>query len=270
MIPDYNCHSSAFSLMQKSGDLRTGKSLMQIWKHAKDVRRYKLTAGTVFLLIGLSIYAAFIMVQEGYYYWSSFFGAQSSSVIFFSLVFVGVAVQLSKRMVPDLETFSIALATTLSAIWFYELIYHYSFISYFNYFRFPYFQFSDANTLVMDCALSLLIVAGHRHMRLRRNYLLWISISLFMILYGFWLIIGFPQYADRTFQLPVLIAVEDPFGTAFFLGRISKLSLCISWVFLYAGPPSQQFRTYSGRPSIEVERTLRTGECGERLEHSSQ
>jgi hypothetical protein len=235
MTLDYNCHSSKFSLVQQknSGDLWTGKSLMPIWKHAKEIGRYKLTASTVLLLIGLSIYAAFLMVQQGYYYWSSFFGAQSSSAIFFSLVFVGVAVQLPKRRLSDLETFSIALATTLSAIWFYELIYHYSFIGYFNYFQFPFFRFSDANTLLMDGALSLLIVVGHKYIRLRRNYLLWLSMSLFVILYGTWLLLGFPQYADRTFQLPIVIVVEDPFAAAFLLGRFSKLFLCISWVFLY-------------------------------------
>jgi hypothetical protein len=255
MALDYNCHQGEISPKQKnnSNDVWTGESLGSVWRHAKELRRYKLTAGTVSVLIGLSVYAAFLMAQQGYYYWSSFFRAQSSSAIFFSLVFIGVAVQLAKRMVSDLETFSIALATTLSAIWFYELIYHYSFISYLNYFQFPYFQFSDANTLIMDCALSLLVVVGHRYIRLRRNYLLWISFSMFVAFYGFWLLIGFPQYADRTFQLPVLIAVKDPFSAAFLLGRFSKLSLCISWVFLYARPPSQQLRMHSARPSIDVE-----------------
>lgn len=204
-------------------------------KHAEKIGRYKLTATAVLLLMALSVYAGFLMIEQGYYYWSPFFRSQSSSAIFFSIVFVGVAVQLARKNVPDLETFSIALATTLSAIWLYELIYHYSFVSYFNYFHYPFFQFSDASTLLVDGALSLLVIVGHKHVRLKGNYFFWSFILIFGILYVTWLLIGFPQYVDRTFQLPRLIEVPDPFVAAFLLNRISKLSLCISWVSLYSG-----------------------------------
>ena len=202
--------------------------------HVDKLEKYKLTATAALLLIALSVYAAVIMAERGYYYWSPFFRAQSSSAIFFSIVFVGVAIQLGRRNVPDLETFSIALATTLSAIWLYELIYHYSFIGYFNYFRYPFFQFSDASTLFMDGALSLLVIVGHKYIRMKSNYFLWSSIIIFLILYSTWLLLGFPQYTDRTFQLPRLIVVEDPFSAAFVLDRFSKLFLCIAWVFLYS------------------------------------
>jgi hypothetical protein len=205
------------------------------WKHySETIRRYKLTATCSLVLIVLSAYAGLLMVEQGYYYWSPFFRAQSSSAIFFSLVFVGVAVQLARRRVSDLDTFSIALATTLSAIWLYELIYHYSFIGYFNYFRYPFFQFSDANTLLVDGALSLLVVVGHKYIRLKGNYLFSLFMLIFGILYVTWLLMGFPQYVDHTFQLPQLVEVANPFATAFYLNRLSKLSLCISWVFLYS------------------------------------
>ena len=173
------------------------------------------------------------MVQKGYYYWSSFFGAQSSSTIFFSLVFLGVAVQLARRNVADLEIFSVALATTISAIWLYELIYHYSFIGYFNFFRYPFFQFSDASTLLMDGTLSLLILVGYKHISVKRNYVLWGLLLIFVALYATWLLLGFPQYTDRTFKLERFLYLEDPFPAAFLLNRFSKLFLCIAWVSLY-------------------------------------
>jgi hypothetical protein len=204
-------------------------------RYVETIGRYKLTATAVFLLISLAVYAGFLMVVQGYYYWSPFFRSQSSSAVFFSLVFVGVAVQLARRSVSDLETFSIALATTLSAIWLYELIYHYSFIGYFNFFHYPFFQFSDASTLLVDGALALLVIAGHKYARVKGNYFFWLFMIIFGILYATWLLIGFPQYVDRTFQLPRLIQVDDPFAAAFLLNRFSKLSLCVSWVFLYSG-----------------------------------
>ncbi len=204
-------------------------------RHVEKIRKYRLTVTVTLLLIALSVYAAVIMAEQGYYYWSPFFRAQSSSAIFFSIVFVGVAIQLARRNVPDLETFSIALATTLSAIWLYELVYHYSFIGYLNYFRYPFFQFSDTSTLLMDGALSLLVIVGHKYIRTKSNYFLWSSLIIFLILYSTWLLLGFPQYTDRTFQLPRLLVVEDPFAAAFILNRFSKLFLCIAWVFLYSG-----------------------------------
>jgi hypothetical protein len=197
--------------------------------------RYKLTATASLFLVAMSIYAGILMITKGYYYWSSFFGAQTSSAMFFSLVFLGVAAQLVRKRLQDIELFSIALATTISAIWLYELIYHYSFIGYFNFFRYPFFQFSDASSMIIDGALSLLILVGYRHISVKRNYALWGLLLIFFGLYATWLLLGFPQYTDRTFKLDRWIFMEDPFPAAFLLNRFSKLFLCLAWVSLYFG-----------------------------------
>ena len=205
---------------------------MHLRSPAEKIGRYKLTTTAVLLLLALSVYAGFLMAEHGYYYWSPFFGSQSSSAIFFSLVFVGVASQLAKRSVSDLETFSIALATMLSAIWLYELIYRCSLIA-FNYLRDPFFEFSDTSSVLLNGALSLLVVVGHKYIRVKSNRLFWSFVLIFVILYASWVLIGFPRY-DGTFQLPRLIEVGDPFLIGFLLSRFSKLSLCISWVLLYS------------------------------------
>jgi hypothetical protein len=153
-------------------------------------------------------------------------------VVFFSLVFLGTGILLARRSVPDVETFSIALATTLSAIWFYELIYHYSFTVYFNYFRYPFFDFNDTNTLVLEGAASLLVLVGYRYFKVKGNYYFGFLILVFSSLYAAWLLIGFPQY-DGTFQLPRLIQVSNPIVAGSLLNRLSKLFLCLSWVSLY-------------------------------------
>jgi hypothetical protein len=202
-------------------------------RYLENFRRYRLTASASLFLVSMSVYAGMLMITKGYYYWSSFFGAQTSSAIFFSLVFLGVVAQLVRRRLQDIEVFSIALATTISSIWLYELIYHYSFIGYFNFFRYPFFQFSDASSMIIDGALSLLILVGYKHINVKRNYPLWGLLLVFLILYATWLLLGFPQYTDRTFKLDRLIFMEDPFPAAFFLNRFSKLFLCLAWVSLY-------------------------------------
>jgi hypothetical protein len=196
------------------------------------LRSYKLTASAGALMLALSVYGLVLLLEGDF--WTSFFGAQSSSVVFFSLVFLGVGTLLARRRVPDMETFSIALSTTLSTIWLYEFIYHYSFISYFNYFRYPYFDFNDTNTFLLEGAASLLILVGYKHIRVKGNYYFGLSILLFSLLYAGWLLIGFPQY-DGTFQLPRFIQVGDPFFLGSLLNRLSKLLLCLSWVSLYLG-----------------------------------
>lgn len=207
------------------------RTLLQTASLAK-LRSYKLTSSAAALLLTFSCYNV-VLIAEGIS-WTSFFGAESSSVIFFSVVFLGVAVILARKKVPDVEVFSIALATTMSAIWLYELIYHYSFITYFNYFKYPYFDFSDTKTLLLEGALSLLVLAGYKYQRVRQNHFFVGLIAVFIASYAAWLLIGFPQF-DGTFQLPRVIHVEEPVYVGYFLNRLSKLFLCLSWVALYLG-----------------------------------
>ncbi len=223
------------------------------------MRSYKLTSGAGVLLLALSVYA-FVLLLEGDF-WTSVFGAQSSSVIFFSVVFLGVGILLARRHVPDVETFSIALATTISVIWLYEFIYHYSFISYFNYFRYPYFDFNDTNTLLLEGAASLLVLVGYKYIKVKGNYYFGLSILVFSVLYASWLLIGFPQY-DETFQLPRFIHASDPFFVGSLLNRLSKLFLCLSWVSLYLS------QTMSSRSVAAHVPTKHKAEAPGRLEKS--
>ncbi len=218
------------------------------------LKTYKLTATTAALLVALSSYGA-LLLAEGHS-WTPFFDAQSSSVVFFSVVFLGVGIILIRKNVTDIETFSIALATTTSAIWFYELIYHYSFPVYFNYFRYPYFDFNDTRTLLLEGSLSLLLIVGHKHQTVRRN--LWFGgmFGAFCFLYLGWLLIGFPQL-DGTFQLPRLVGVENPFVVGYALNRLSKLFLCLAWVALYFKPQRRSENAGIGSRSMHNESTWR-------------
>ena len=161
------------------------------------------------------------------HFWTPFFGAQSSSTIYFSIVFLGVAIRLIKLKASDLETFSTALAVTLSAIWFYELIYHFSFPA--NYYEFVGLRL---NTFILESALSLLVLVGYKHLRVRGNYSFLGTSLLFLVSYSVWLLIGFPQ-VDGTFVLARYLYLSNPFYLGWTLNRFSKLFLCLAWVSLY-------------------------------------
>ena len=198
-----------------------------------ELGEYKLTATAGAILFGLSVYALALQLEGAS--WTVIFRAQSSSVIFFSLVYLGVGILLARRGAPDVETFSISLCTTLSAIWTYELVYHYSFIAYLNNLKFPFFDFNDTSTLLLTGAASLLVLAGYKYIRVRGNLFFEILILAFWAVYVTWLLIGFPQF-DGTFHLPRYIQVDDPVFVGYLLNRFSKLILCFAWVALYMKP----------------------------------
>lgn len=195
-------------------------------------KEYKLTSVVFLLLIAVSAYYV-ARLQQGENYAAYLGYVSSSSIIFFSMVFVGTGTTLIRRYgLGDLDTFVISLATTVSLIWTYELIFHYSFPVHLNYYRFPYFLV-DLRNLIMMGSLSILILVGRRYIRLKRNHLFFTLIILFTLTYGLWLMIGFPNSDGNLYQ-PIRLAVGDPFALGAMLSRLSKFLLSISWILLYA------------------------------------
>jgi len=142
--------------------------------------------------------------------------------------------------VSNLDLFRICLCTTLSVIWTYELIYHYSFLRYWN----P-IAADDLRILFLDVSLSSLLVVGHKHISIRQNYLFLATIVAFTVTYGLWLAIGFPNFptlSTRGLYLLKLLYVEDPFTLGYILNSLSRLILCIAWITLYAPARSCQLK----------------------------
>lgn len=135
-----------------------------------SLKDYRLTITASTLLFLISVNSTIRLIQGELY--SEYFATSTSTVIYYSAVFIATAVMLSGRSVKDVEVFAVSLSTTISTIWFYEFVYHYFFPVYFNYFRYPYFGFKDLKTLFNDGGLTALILVGYRYITLRRNYFL--------------------------------------------------------------------------------------------------
>lgn len=194
--------------------------------------RYKLTSLSTALSLLLAGYYSFRLAQGEYLAYN--FGYTSTlSVISYPLMFAATSMILVRRHgVDDVRAFVTSLSTTLSAIWFYELVYHYSFPVYWNYFRPPYFDLSDFRTLFMNTSLSLLILVGRDFIKVRGNVLFIAFMSLFAATYGLWIAIGF-THPDGSSYTPVLIEVENPELVGFVLNRLSKALHIAAWVSLY-------------------------------------
>jgi hypothetical protein len=167
----------------------------------------------------------------GGYFWSSW--------MTFAFVYLAVAVFLRINGLSAAEGFIISLTSTISMVWLYEILYHFSFWNSWNYGKPPYL-FLNGNTIFLNYALiSLTALSGYKYMKTNR----WFSLSLvaMTILWIFWITIGFPQYAfPQTlyiFAWPRII-IANPHALAFPLNSITKLLLGTAYVLLYL--PSRQ------------------------------
>ncbi len=192
---------------------------------------HKLTAVASSLLFMISLYYSIRLL--GGAFWSETLRTNVFTIVSYSGVFVFVALILLRRGLGDVEAFSISVSTTLSSMWFFELIYHYSFPIYLNYFRFPFFELADVRTLILDGSMVSLILVGYKYLKIRRNYFFLVSFCLFILCYSFWLLIGFPQVWAGEFYLPKMLDVANPFQLSQISNVLSKLLLCVSWVCLY-------------------------------------
>ena len=164
-----------------------------------------------------------------------------SSWMTFAFVYLGVAAFLRIKGVPIAESFVISITSTISMIWFYEILYHFSFWDSWNYGSPPYF-FLKMNINFLDYGLvSLSALSGYRYMRASRWF--WLALLTIAVLWIFWIMIGFPQLLFPqdlyNFALPRIV-INNPHALAFPLNAITKFLLGAAYVLLYL-PSRQQF-----------------------------
>jgi len=162
-----------------------------------------------------------------------------SSWMIFAFVYLGIAVFLSINGVSAAESFIISLTSAVSMFWLYEILYHFSFWNSWNYGHPPYFL-QSGNVLFFNYAIiSLTALSGYKYMKTSKWFFL--ALVAMVILWVFWISIGFPQYANpRTlyaFAWPRLI-IADPHALAFLLNSMTKLLLGTAYILLYL--PSRQ------------------------------
>jgi len=188
-------------------------------------------------MVFLFVYSLFMWL-----YTSSVWGLGGvfwSSWMTFAFVYLGVAVFLRITGVSAAESFIISLTSTVSMIWLYEIVYHFSFWNSWNYGRPPYFLLEE-NTIFFNYGLiSLSVLSGYRYIKMNKWF--WLALLAMTVLWIFWITIGFPQYEfpDVLFNFPwPRIAIENPHVFAFPLNAITKFLLGSAYVLLYL--PSRQ------------------------------
>lgn len=159
----------------------------------------------------------------------------------FAFVYLGTAVFLRINGVSAAESFVISLTSAISMIWLYEILYHFSFWDSWNYGKPPYL-FLNGNAIFLNYGIiSLTALSGYRY--LKANMWFWLALIVMMILWIFWITIGFPQFEFPqtlyVFAWPRII-VNNPYAFAFPLNSITKLLLGTAYVLFYL-PSRQKF-----------------------------
>lgn len=157
-----------------------------------------------------------------------------SSWMTFSFVYLGIAALLKMKGVPIVESFVISVTSTVSMIWLYEILYHFSFWDSWNYGTPPYFILK-MNVNFLDYGLiSLGALSGFRYMK--ANKWLWIVLLTMSALWIFWIMIGFPQLIFPkelyNFFLPRIV-IANPHALAYPINALTKFLLGAAYVLLY-------------------------------------
>jgi hypothetical protein len=157
----------------------------------------------------------------------------------FAFVYLGTAVFLRINGVSAAESFIISLTSSVSMVWLYEILYHFSFWNSWNYGKSPYFLLKGNAIFLNYGLISLTALSGYRYMKTSRWF--WLALITMTILWIFWIAIGFPQYEfPQTLYVSALprIIIDNPHALAFPLNSITKLLLGTAYVLLYL--PSRQ------------------------------
>ena len=199
---------------------------------------YKLlkTLGFVLILVGvITLLSGNFLVPINFFKGSlSFLDFPSSiAIIMAGFVFIGALSNFEHKTNYRVRGIILSILMVFLSIFSFEVIYHFSFPVYLNYFKFPYIGLSSWNfviiTLILGISLSILKI---------KNYILLdktakILIVLFILIWSFWILNGFPQYFKLgTTYYPTIIniGIQNSYIEILLINFISKIIFMLIFV----------------------------------------
>jgi hypothetical protein len=142
------------------------------------------------------------------------------------LVFVGI---YTLRDQTDLQAISFTLVAGLSFIFIYEAIYKWSFYLTPLRLHMPPNEFREF-IIYMGIAATVLTGFANGYFRLKKWTFIWWGV--FIILWIFWFLIGFPQITGESY-MPQVIPVNLAPGMNYVLNRSTKLAMFLAYITLF-------------------------------------
>jgi len=179
------------------------------------------------ILAALLIIYELIQIASGALYQSALNNMDGTTLVELGiLMLLGV---FTLRDQTDLQAVSFTLVAGLSFIFIYEAIYKWSF--YLAPFRMdmPPAEFRE---FVIQCGIAASILTGFAvgFFKLTRWTFIWLG--LFVVLYVFWMLVGFPQVTGGSFS-PQVIAVNFTHDMTYVVNRSTKLLMFLAYLTLF-------------------------------------
>jgi hypothetical protein len=209
----------------------------QITVKSQDQIRWLLR---ILSLIGLA--TGIFLTLEGDLRIDPLGGMSSVSLAAVSGLYLLTELHLSRNGTPIGQAVVLAILFANAFLQAYEITYHFTFPVYLNYFRFPFLNGDGIRFLFLDGIMLLPLVLIKKYLSLTR--LTWLLLVIFLLVWGAWILYGFPQYFAEGYYFPRLLETSDPFHTSLYLNFGSKALLaCFFASFLWGDYYSRHRRS---------------------------
>jgi hypothetical protein len=112
----------------------------------------------------------------------------------------------------------------------YELIYHFSYPVYLNYFKPPFLSGENLRYLILGSLQILPVFMLRRHLSFKKASL--VTLVAFASIWIIWILYGFPQYFSNDYFYPRILKTDDPFAASLVLNFSSKPILALFLISL--------------------------------------
>jgi hypothetical protein len=135
----------------------------------------------------------------------------------------------------DLQAVSIALIGALSFIFIYEAIYKISF------YGFPWLMPpSELRDFLIQSGTALTVLVGFAFGKLKLSKTSLIFLGLFVVLYVFWILVGFPQVETGKNAFYAVINIPFTWNMIYAVNRGTKVLMFLAYFFFYSNPPKDE------------------------------
>ena len=179
------------------------------------------------ILAALLIIYELIQIASGALYQSALNNMDGTTLVELGiLMLLGV---FTLRDKTDLQAVSFTLVAGLSFIFIYEAIYKWSF--YLAPFRMdmPPAEFRE---FVIQCGIAASVLTGFAVGFFQLTKWTFIWLGLFVVLYVFWMLVGFPQVTGGSFS-PQVIPVNFTHDITYVVNRSTKLLMFLAYLTLF-------------------------------------
>jgi hypothetical protein len=195
------------------------------------ILRRPLSFFTAVLSILIILYEVF-QISSGNLYQEQLNDIDGTTLIMLGILMLWGVFTLRDR--TDLHAASFTLVNALSFIFIYEAIYKWSF--YLAPFGKP-MPPPELRAFAIQIGTALTVLTGFavRDFTIKKWTIIWLGI--FVILWVFWLLVGFPQITGESF-FPQVILINFTPQMTYLLNRVTKLAMFLTYLTIYPRIPS--------------------------------